>query len=149
MHITEVRIKLMDVPYSNLVAFAMVMIDAELVIRDLKIYRDKMRYKVGMPSRKLTTACQHCGVKNFVESLYCHMCGKPFSPSKTFVGNNGKIIQAVDVLYPVNRDCRAKFEAAILEAYLMELDRSRQPGYSCGYDASYFDNGSNSRRDGA
>src|SRR3990172_4605382 len=64
VHITEVRIKLMDDASERLQAFCSITFDNAFVIRDLKIIDGSNGPFVAMPSRKLTAHCPACGYKN-------------------------------------------------------------------------------------
>ena len=90
MHITEVRIKLMDDPHDRLQAFCSITLDGSFVIRDLKIIQGTKGSFVAMPSRKLTDRCPKCHSKNHLRSLFCNQCGNQrsifFSSSGTEKG---------------------------------------------------------------
>ena len=68
MEITEVRIKLMEEPGERLKAFCSITFDDCFVVRDLKIIDGTNGPFVAMPSRKLTSHCQKCGMKNHLRA---------------------------------------------------------------------------------
>ena len=76
MEITEVRIKLMEEPGERLKAFCSITFDNCFVVRDLKIIDGTNGPFVAMPSRKLTSHCPGCGMKNHLRAQYCNQCGK-------------------------------------------------------------------------
>ena len=76
MEITEVRIKLMEEPGERLKAFCSITFDNCFVVRDLKIIDGTNGPFVAMPSRKLTSHCPGCGMKNHLRAVYCNQCGK-------------------------------------------------------------------------
>jgi stage V sporulation protein G len=39
-----------------------------------------------------------------------------------------------DIAHPINSGCREVIQSAVLRAFQMEKERSRQPGYVCTYD---------------
>ena len=76
VEITEVRIKLMEEPGERLKAFCSITFDNCFVVRDLKIIDGSNGPFVAMPSRKLTSHCPGCGMKNHLRAQYCNQCGK-------------------------------------------------------------------------
>ena len=82
MEITEVRIKLMEEPGERLKAFCSITFDNCFVVRDLKIIDGSNGPFVAMPSRKLTTHCPGCGMKNHLRAQYCNQCGEPILPHR-------------------------------------------------------------------
>ena len=68
MEITEVRIKLMEEPGERLKAFCSITFDDCFVVRDLKIIEGTNGPFVAMPSRKLTSHCPRCGMKNHLRA---------------------------------------------------------------------------------
>ncbi len=141
MKITEVRVKLIngDPSRQRLRAFCSITFDGSFVVRDLKILEGAQGYFVAMPSRKLSFKCPRCGQKNTVASNFCCHCGM----SLTRVDPYAELIAAapnklyVDVVHPVNAACREFVHKTIIDAYLREVARSREPGYVSSYDDFY------------
>ena len=48
--------------------------------------------------------------------------------------SDGRVKLHADIAHPINSACREKVQSAILAAYRMELERSKQPGYKSSYD---------------
>ena len=69
VEITEVRIKLMEEPGERLKAFCSITFDNCFVVRDLKIIDGTNGPFVAMPSRKLTSHCPGCGMKNHLRAI--------------------------------------------------------------------------------
>jgi stage V sporulation protein G len=134
--ITEVRIKLMEDNNENerLQAFCSVTFDDAFVIRDLKIIEGTKGSFVAMPSRKLTDRCTHCGCKNHLRSRFCNQCGGKLDEDRATRDADGRVKLHADIAHPINSACREVIQSAVLRAFNMEKERSRQPGYVCTYD---------------
>ena len=134
MEITEVRVKLMDVPTDRLKAFCCVTFDFSFVVRDLKIIEGTHGPFVAMPSRKLMVHCPKCRVKNHVKANYCNQCGFRFQQSFYHRFGPERIKLYADVAHPINSACREMIQNAVLLAWQEEKERSLLPGYVCSYD---------------
>ncbi len=137
MQITEVRIKLMDDGCQNgnerLHAFGSITFDDAFVVRDLKIIEGTKGLFVAMPSRKLTDRCR-CGTKNPLRSRYCTSCGNQLDENRALRGTDGRAKLHADIAHPINQACREQIQSAVLEEYLAERERAKQPGYISSYD---------------
>jgi stage V sporulation protein G len=137
VEITEVRIKLMeDNSGSNerLQAFCSITFDDMFVIRDLKIIEGAKGFFVAMPSRKLTDRCHNCGTKNHLRSRFCNQCGCRLDENRALRDADGRAKLHADIAHPINSMCREKIQAAVLNSYAEELERSKMPGYVSRYD---------------
>ena len=136
MVITEVRIKLMEDNNENerLQAFCSVTFDDAYVVRDLKIIEGTKGSFVAMPSRKLTDRCNHCGSKNHLRSRFCNLCGGKLDEDRATRDSDGRVKLHADIAHPINSACREIIQGAVLRAYQLERERSKQPGYTCTYD---------------
>jgi stage V sporulation protein G len=134
--ITEVRIKLMEDNNENerLQAFCSVTFDDAFVVRDLKIIEGTKGSFVAMPSRKLTDRCPGCGCKNHLRARFCNQCGSKLDEDRATRDADGRVKLHADIAHPINSACREVIQSAVLKAYQMERERSRQPGYVCTYD---------------
>jgi stage V sporulation protein G len=134
--ITEVRIKLMEDNNENerLQAFCSVTFDDAFVVRDLKIIEGTKGSFVAMPSRKLTDRCPGCGCKNHLRARYCNQCGGKLDEDRATRDADGRVKLHADIAHPINSGCREVIQAAVLKAYQLERERSKQPGYVCTYD---------------
>src|SRR5215218_4536636 len=134
--ITEVRIKLMEDNNENerLQAFCSVTFDDAFVVRDLKIIEGTKGSFVAMPSRKLTDRCNHCGSKNHLRSRHCNQCGGKLDEDRATRDSDGRVKLHADIAHPINSACREVIQGAVLKAFNMERERSKQPGYVCTYD---------------
>jgi len=134
--ITEVRIKLMEDNNENerLQAFCSVTFDDAYVVRDLKIIEGTKGSFVAMPSRKLTDRCNHCGSKNHLRSRFCNQCGGKLDEDRATRDSDGRVKLHADIAHPINSACREVIQGAVLRAYQIERERSKQPGYTCTYD---------------
>jgi stage V sporulation protein G len=134
--ITEVRIKLMEDSNENerLQAFCSVTFDDAFVIRDLKIIEGTKGSFVAMPSRKLTDRCTSCGCKNHLRARYCNQCGHKLDEDRATRDADGRVKLHADIAHPINSACREVIQSAVLKAYQVERERSKQPGYICTYD---------------
>lgn len=134
MDISEIRIKLMDDPNDRLQAFCSITFDGCFVIRDLKIIQGTKGSFVAMPSRKLTDRCPRCSAKNHLRSRFCSECGVRLEEERAVKNNDGRAKLYADVAHPINSDCRDLIQRRVIEAYGLELERSKLPGYICNYD---------------
>lgn len=129
MEITEVKVKLMSDKTDRLLAFCTVTLDNEFVVRDLKIIEGTKGRFVAMPSRKLADKCPKCGGKNHLRAAYCNDCGARLNPQRAGHDERGRAKLHADIAHPINQACRERMQAAILEAFGQELERSKEPGY--------------------
>ena len=129
MEITEVKVKLMSDKTDRLLAFCTITLDNEFVVRDLKIIEGTKGRFVAMPSRKLADKCPKCGGKNHLRAAYCNDCGARLNPQRAGQDDRGRAKLHADIAHPINQACRERMQAAILQAYEQEVERSRQPGY--------------------
>lgn len=134
MEITEVRIKLMEDPHDRLQAFCSITLDGSFVIRDLKIIQGAKGSFVAMPSRKLTDRCPRCLTKNHLRAFYCSQCGAKLDEERATRDTDGRAKLYADIAHPINCDCRELIQKKVLEAYELEIVRSKEPGYVCTYD---------------
>jgi stage V sporulation protein G len=134
--ITEVRIKLMEDSNENerLQAFCSVTFDDAFVVRDLKIIEGTKGSFVAMPSRKLTDRCPGCGCKNHLRARFCSQCGGKLDEDRATRDADGRVKLHADIAHPINSACREIIQTAVLKAYHLERERSKQPGYVCTYD---------------
>ncbi len=134
MHITEVRIKLMEDVQERLQAFCSITIDGCFVIRDLKIIKGTKGAFVAMPSRKLTDRCPKCTSKNCLRAVFCSQCGARLPEDRACKGQDGRAKLYADIAHPINSRCRELIQLKVLAAYDEELVLAKQPGYVCRYD---------------
>ncbi len=134
MEITEVRIKLMDEPGERLKAFCSITFDDCFVVRDLKIIEGASGAFVAMPSRKLTSHCSQCGMKNHLRSQFCNQCGASVSTDRMPVDADGRAKLYADIAHPINSGCREMIQNGVIQEFHEEVKRSKTPGYRSRYD---------------
>ena len=134
MHITEVRIKLMDEPGERLKAFCSITFDDCFVVRDLKIIEGGSGPFVAMPSRKLTSHCPKCGMKNHLRAAHCNQCGARLEDGRAPKDADGRAKLYADIAHPINSDCREMIQDRVIREYYEEIERAKQPGYVSRYD---------------
>jgi stage V sporulation protein G len=123
MQVTNVSVKLSPQSGDRLKAFCTMTLDNEFVVRDLKIIEGTSGLFVAMPSRKLTDHCPKCGGKNHLRAKHCNDCGASLPENRVSDEDiQGKL--HADVAHPINSECRARLQAAILKAYGEEVSRS-------------------------
>jgi stage V sporulation protein G len=134
VEITEVRIKLMEEPGERLKAFCSITFDNCFVVRDLKIIDGSNGPFVAMPSRKLTTHCPGCGMKNHLRAQYCNQCGKRLTDARAPKDADGRAKLYADIAHPINSDCREMIQEVVINEFYEEIERAKQPGYVSRYD---------------
>jgi stage V sporulation protein G len=134
MEITEVRIKLMEDGGERLQAFCSITFDNCFVIRDLKIIGGATGPFVAMPSRRLTAHCGQCGCKNHLKAAYCNQCGGRLKQETTGRDDEGRAKLYADIAHPINQSCRDLIQAKVIDAFHLEQERAKQPGYVSSYD---------------
>ncbi|HEY2881842.1 MAG TPA: SpoVG family protein [Pirellulales bacterium] len=134
MEITEVRIKLMEEAGERLQAFCSITFDNCFVIRDLKIIDGTNGPFVAMPSRKLTSHCPNCGMKNHLRANHCNECGARLNSNRAPLDDDGRAKLYADIAHPINSACREMIQQRIIEEFHEELERAKQPGYVSRYD---------------
>lgn len=139
MEVTEVRIKLMDEPGERLKAFCSITFDDCFVVRDLKIIEGTSGPFVAMPSRKLTSHCPRCGMKNHLRANHCNQCGTRLEEGRLIKDADGRAKLYADIAHPINSDCREMIQEHVVAEYHQELERAKLPGYVSRYDD--FDGG--------
>jgi stage V sporulation protein G len=139
VEITEVRIKLMEEPGERLKAFCSITFDNCFVVRDLKIIDGSNGPFVAMPSRKLTSHCLSCGMKNHLRAQYCNQCGRRLDDSRAPKDSEGRAKLYADIAHPINSHCREMIQECVIRDYYEEIERAKQPGYVCRYDDFDFE----------
>ena len=134
MHITEVRIKLVERSAERLLAFCSITIDDAFVVRDLKLIGGPNGPFVAMPSRKLASHCRGCGFKNPLRALYCNQCGGQLPPGHPLRDDDGRQRLYADIAHPINAGCREMIQRRVVTEYEAELVRASEPGYVSMYD---------------
>lgn len=120
MKVTNVSVKLSPQSGDRLKAFCTMTLDNEFVVRDLKIIEGTNGLFVAMPSRKLTDHCPKCNGKNHLRAKHCNDCGARL-PEKRISDEDVQGKLHADIAHPINAECRARLQDAILEAYRAEL----------------------------
>lgn len=142
MDLTEIHIKLADSHERNdrIRAYVTVVVGAELVVRDLKIVETQGgRLLVCMPNRELRSACPTCHVKVGVRARYCPWCGSELPADRGWTDPKGRTNHFTDVCHPINAAVRADFDGQVIEAYELELEASRLPGYDPRRDRGTYE----------
>ncbi len=129
MEITEVKVRLVEEKTERLRAFCTVTLDREFVVRDIKVIDGAKGLFVAMPSRKLTDHCPKCSSKNHLRARFCNECGAHLPGKRTPDPSEGSSKLHVDVAHPINAECRARFQKAVLEAYARESEHSKHAEY--------------------
>ena len=139
MVITEVRIKLCEENNERLLAFCSVTLDNAFVVRDLKVIEGTKGIFVAMPSRKLTDRCCRCSGKNHLRARFCNQCGTRLDDQRAMRAADGRAKLHADIAHPIHSGARELIQSAVVESYLKEKERSKQPGYVCTYDEFDYD----------
>ena len=135
MLVTSVKIELATPSYESdrIRAYAHVVIDDSLAIRDLRIIDGfKQGLFIVMPCRKITDRCHECGNKNALSARFCGSCGDRLDSNRITRNHDGTLCldakgrprHYADIVYPINADARKIIHDAVIAAYLAERDQS-------------------------
>lgn len=133
MELTDIRIKLMERTQGRLQAFCSITLDGCFVIHELKIVGTGDRLFVAMPSRRISARCDQCGVKNHRAAAYCNHCGMRLRDLECSRKLDRKLY--ADVAHPFTHECRKTIHAKVIEAYHLERERAKMPGYVSKYES--------------
>lgn len=129
MQISDVRVKLINVPAERLKAVCTVTFDEEFVVRDVKVVDGTNGLFVAMPSRKLSLHCPTCKHKNHLRARYCNECGGKLPPQRAPAEDHVRSRLHKDIAHPITVEFREVVQQRVIEAYHAEVERSTQPGY--------------------
>lgn len=124
MNITEVKIIIAseDIGVNEHIrAFASVVLNGEICIRDMKILQASKGLFVAMPSRKLLDRCHFCLTKNHLRARFCNQCGGRLNEHRAEVDEEGRAKLHADVCHPISRAARVEIEQAVLDGYEVAL----------------------------
>ncbi len=127
--ITEVRVKLTADPQSKLKAYCSVTFADAFVIRDLKIIEGGRGAFIAMPSRKICDHCPRCGHKNHLRARFCNHCGQTLDAERALRGGDARVRLHADLAHPIHSSCRERLHEAIMQAFALEVERSKLEGY--------------------
>lgn len=128
--ITEIRVKLTGDPASKLKAYCSVTFADAFVIRDLKVIEGGRGAFVAMPSRKICDHCARCGHKNHLRARYCNNCGQTLDGDRGLRSADSRVRLHADLAHPIHSHCRERLHDAVMSAYVAEVERSKQEGYT-------------------
>jgi len=129
VEITEVRVKLIGRRSDKLRAFCSVTFDNAFVVRDLKIIEGQKGAFVAMPSRKICERCARCGCKNHLRAKFCNDCGNRLPAPPPTAETDTRVKLHADIAHPINAASRESMQKRIIEAYTVEVEKSKLPGY--------------------
>jgi stage V sporulation protein G len=129
----------MEEPGERLKAFCSITFDDCFVVRDLKIIEGANGPFVAMPSRKLTSHCPKCGMKNHLRAAHCNQCGARLEDGRAPKDADGRAKLYADIAHPINSECREMIQDCVIREYFQEIDRAKQPGYVSRYDDFDFE----------
>jgi stage V sporulation protein G len=125
VEITDVRVRLAERGNERLCGYCTITIDAEFVVRDLRIIAGEKGLFVAMPSRKTTHRCPRCAHKNVHHAHYCNECGGQLKPRPAQAGDLSRL--HVDIAHPITPECRRRIQDTVLTAFEDEKRRSGGP----------------------
>ena len=109
MRISDLRF-VPDHSKSAVIAYATMVVDDWLVIKDVRIINCNQQLRVAMPNKERPTASP-CGHGNLRTANYCSVCGSRIS--ERF---GRKSAAFFDIAHPIDATSRRKMEQNILEA---------------------------------
>lgn len=128
MKITRVELREsrdQDQPRRKLLARANVILDGQLIVKEVKLIRHDGRIIVSMPCRKLEDACPQCYGPNALRAHFCNWCGCPLDGDRCLKHEDGTPWMAPhgvpqrfeDVVHPVNSDFRRELDRAVIDEW--------------------------------
>jgi len=130
MEITNIRIRLVNRSADRLKAYGSITFDEEFVIRDIKIVDGSNGLFVAMPSRKVTLSCPRCAHRNHLRARFCNDCGGRLPPPRLESSENHPTTRMHrDIAHPITTAFREIVQGRVIEAYLEESERAKDPDY--------------------
>lgn len=125
MNITECHVTLASDPTdtrAKLLAYAQIVVDDALIVRDIRIITGAGGLFLSMPSRRIADRCPQCGAKVFLEARYCSRCGIELDAGRA-TRRDGPL--HVDVCHPIVESCRRQIHDTVLAEYWREVEAAR------------------------
>jgi stage V sporulation protein G len=120
VEITEIRVHLLECrgDTGKLRAYASLVFDGELVVKDMRVVETAAGPIVAFPSRKVTAHCPTCAHRNPLAANFCGHCGGrlPGVP-----GGEPEAKLYVDTSHPITAPFGSYVRSAVLAAYRAEL----------------------------
>jgi stage V sporulation protein G len=82
-----------------------------------------------MPSRKICERCARCGCKNHLRAKFCNDCGNRLPVPPPAPESDARVKLHADIAHPINAASREAMQKRIIEAYTVEVEKSKLPGY--------------------
>lgn len=117
MDITSVNLTLASVSSlsNGILAYANVVFDNDLIIKDIRFVKNSGRYIISMPRREKTDKCPVCFSKNGLSHKFCVNCGLCRNRDSEEIRDTSKVF--LDQVHPINTTFRLKIEEAIISKY--------------------------------
>lgn len=127
MRVSDVQITLANESDTNdnLLAYAVVTFDGQLMVHDVKVIDSRHGPFVVMPNQRIKVACPRCRVRNPNNNNYCGHCGREMPRPEPTPDARGNFR---DVTHPTVPWLRTHINEAVLETYYRELDRKSVAG---------------------
>lgn len=133
--ITEIRIKLVSGNHEkeerHLKAFCSILIDGCFCVQDLKVIDSTKGLFIAMPSRKIQDRCLICQYKNYNRAYWCNNCGNKLKENRAIADESGRLNLFADVVHPIDVKTRKYISDTIIDAYFLELEKSKRSEYHC------------------
>lgn len=131
MDVTEVRILLSEDNHNRetrLMAYASMVIDNAMCLRDMRVIDGPDGMFVSMPNRQVTDRCDRCCAKNILKARYCNQCGIRLADNRGMRDERGLVKFFVDLYHPINRETRSQVEDAVLDAFEVKEKQRESTG---------------------
>ena len=130
MRVTAVEIKLIEPGRGGpeLLAFANVILDDELLIHDCRLIRAAGKTFVVFPDVERTRYCPRCGRRVKRSANFCNECGNALPPPVPLPSPpNGEMPlgEFRDVVHPIRSRLRREITEAVIAQYTEECQRCR------------------------
>ncbi len=117
MEVTDVQVNLCANTDDRLRAYCAVVFDNSFVVHNVRVIEKADGLLIAMPSRKLTSKCATCHVKNAVDCCFCAHCGTRLRDEAAIKRLQKDTKVHFDIAHPINPDCRQQIENAVMTAY--------------------------------
>jgi DNA-binding cell septation regulator SpoVG len=118
MTVTDVRITPGDRRDGAVLAYAEVILDDALAVKEIRLIRDEAgACFLSMPRRAIRDHCPRCARPTDILARFCADCGKPLGERRASLDRNNRPKAFADVAHPIRDELRQAMLAAVKAAW--------------------------------